>query len=93
MSGGGGGGLECCPLVVDPLTFFALIGFIGAATAFLNTVITMNIMMRKRRSIRVPITKVIGVNAQTSWSKMIEDGRSTGLWKYCLCCGPCTDVQ
>ena len=39
---------ECCPLVVDPLTLIALIGFIAAATAFLNIQITM-ILTGKRR--------------------------------------------
>ena len=50
-SGGYGGGkkLECCELVVDPLTFFSLLGFIAFATAFLNVLVTMNIMMRRRR--------------------------------------------
>lgn len=50
-SGHGGGGykLQCCPLVVDPLTFTALLGAIAAGTFFLNMLITMNIMMRRRR--------------------------------------------
>lgn len=34
---------ECCPLVVDPLTLFAFLGFLAGATYFLNTLITMNI--------------------------------------------------
>ena len=34
----------CCPLVVDPLSLFSLLGFIGALTALLNSVITMNLM-------------------------------------------------
>ncbi len=44
--------LECCELVVDPLALTALLGFLAAGTAFLNTVITMTIMMmdgRRRR--------------------------------------------
>ena len=45
--GGGGGGhysgsyghdLECCPLVVDPLTLIAILGGIAGATVFLNQV-------------------------------------------------------
>lgn len=48
-SGHGGGGTECCPLVVDPLTLTALLGFIAASTALLNTVITMNLTGRRRR--------------------------------------------
>ena len=31
-----GSGSDCCPLVIDPLTFIALLGFIGAATYFLQ---------------------------------------------------------
>lgn len=49
-SGSGHGHDDCCPLVFDPLTLFALLAFIGAATAFFNTLITMNIMGRKKRS-------------------------------------------
>ena len=40
---------KCCPIVVDPLTFTALLGAIAAATAFLNTLITMNITKRRRK--------------------------------------------
>ena len=31
-----GYGSDCCPPVVDPLTFIALLGFIAAATYFLQ---------------------------------------------------------
>ncbi len=48
-SGGGGGEELCCPLVADPLTVFTLLSFIAFATAFLNVLVTMNIMMRRRR--------------------------------------------
>ena len=41
---------ECCPLVVDPLTLFALLSFIGAAVYLLNEQIAMsNLMMAKRK--------------------------------------------
>ena len=40
---------ECCPLVVDPLTFAALLSFLAAATYLLQTVIAMTIMMARRR--------------------------------------------
>ncbi len=55
-SGGGHGHKEaCCDLVVDPLLFLTLLGFIFFATYFLNTVITMDTMLppsrrRRRRS-------------------------------------------
>ena len=39
---------ECCPLVVDPLTFTALLAFICAASGFLAVQITM-LLRRKRR--------------------------------------------
>ena len=38
-SGGGGYGSECCPLVVDPYTWLALIGGIALATFFLRQLI------------------------------------------------------
>lgn len=57
FSGHGGGytSSPCCPLVVDPLTLVTLLAGIAGATFFLNTAITMNIVMtpkkkRKRRS-------------------------------------------
>ena len=45
------GGGDCCPLVVDPLTYAALIGFIGLATYFFREFIAMSMLMmaRKRR--------------------------------------------
>ena len=49
---GGGYGhkyVECCELVVDPLTFFSLLGAIIGGTAFLNTVITMDTMLPQKR--------------------------------------------
>lgn len=49
-SGHGGHKTECCPLVVDPLTFSAILGFLGLATALLNTLITTSLGRRKKRS-------------------------------------------
>ncbi len=46
---GGGGGVECCPLVVDPLTMVTLLAFIAGATLFLNIQITMILGGKKRR--------------------------------------------
>ena len=40
---------ECCPLVVDNLTFVSLIGFIILATYFLRQAILLNIMGRRKR--------------------------------------------
>ena len=40
---------ECCPLVIKPLVFLALLGTLAAATAFLNVLITMNIGRKRRR--------------------------------------------
>ena len=46
-----GYGSDCCPLVVDPLVWIALLTFIAAATYFFNELIAMSAlaMMRKRR--------------------------------------------
>ena len=38
-----GHGGDCCPPVVDPKTLLTLLGFLAAATYFLNIDITMNI--------------------------------------------------
>merc|ERR1712045_615012 len=43
------GGSDCCPPVVDPLTFIALLGFIAAATYFLQQQITMLLGRRRRK--------------------------------------------
>ena len=40
---------ECCPLVIDNLTFISLIGFIILATYFLRQAILLNIMGRRKR--------------------------------------------
>ena len=39
-------GGDCCPLVVDPLTFAALLGFIALATYFFNEQIAMSMLAR-----------------------------------------------
>ena len=49
MAGAFSGHDDCCPLVVDPLTYIALLSFLVAATYFLWVAVTMNIMGRKRR--------------------------------------------
>ena len=46
-----GYGEQCCPPVIDPYTWLALVGGIALATYFLREAIVMNIMMnRKKRS-------------------------------------------
>ena len=49
LAGAFSGHGDCCPLVVDPLTYIALLSFLVAATYFLWVAVTMNIMGRKRR--------------------------------------------
>ena len=44
--------MDCCPLVVDPLTFAALTGFIGLATYFLERYIAMSMLMMARKKRR-----------------------------------------
>ena len=45
------GGGDCCPLVVDPLTYAALLGFLAAAVYFFQVLIEMSMLMmaKKRR--------------------------------------------
>ena len=51
-SGGGGyGHSDCCPLVVDPLTYIALLSFLAIATYFLQQLIIMSMLSRKKRSV------------------------------------------
>ena len=40
---------DCCPLVVDPLTYFALLGFLGAAVYFFQVLIEMSMLMMRRK--------------------------------------------
>ena len=47
-----GYGGDCCDLVVDPLTFIALVGFIALATYFLQQFIEMSMLEMMRRKKR-----------------------------------------
>ena len=63
---------ECCEIVVDTFTLVSLVAFIGAATFFLNTVITMNIVMtRKKRSLVNDVE-----NFHDIFSDALNNGRS-----------------
>ena len=73
--------LQCCPLVVDPLTFTALLGAIAAATVFLNTLITMNIMAAGRRK-RTKRSKT-GFKNQSFLQDILQQG-ITGNEKFTL---------
>ena len=74
-----GYGSDCCPPVVDPLTWLALLGFIAAATYLLNEVIAMSMLMmpgkRRKRSLMTP----------KDWPEIIRKGRlrfqDSGFWK------------
>lgn len=44
------GSIPCCPLVVDPLTLGAILGFLGLATALLIPLISASLGRRKKRS-------------------------------------------
>ena len=44
--------MDCCPQVVDPLTYAAIIGFIGLATYFFNELIAMSMLMMARKKRR-----------------------------------------
>ena len=41
--------MECCPLVVDYLTFISLLAFIGLATYFFNEFIAMSMLAKKKK--------------------------------------------
>jgi len=60
--GFGYGKIGCCELVVDPLTYIALIGGIVFGTAFLHVAITMNIppAVPTRRGRSVPLSISFG---------------------------------
>ena len=49
------GGGDCCPLVVDPLTYAALLAFLALATYFFNVLIAMSMLMKKRKKRDVDI--------------------------------------
>ena len=40
---------DCCPLVVDPLAFSALLGFLAAAVYFFQVLIEMSMLMMRRK--------------------------------------------
>jgi hypothetical protein len=44
-----GYGDDCCPPVVDPFTWLALIGGIALATFFLQQAIVKNVMPKKKK--------------------------------------------
>ena len=46
------GGGDCCPLVVDPLTYSALLAFLAAAVYFFQVLIEMSMLAKKRRKRR-----------------------------------------
>ena len=62
FSGFGG---DCCPLVMDPLTIFALLGFLAAATYMLRVEITMSMLMaagrRRKRDVRNSYQNILDV--------------------------------
>ncbi len=66
---------ECCPLVVDPLALTAVLGFIAAATAFLNVAITMNIVGRRKRRKR-SIGEAPGKTDSAPISEIVLQGTS-----------------
>lgn len=64
--------------MVDPLTFSALLGFIAAATFFLNMLITMNITgrRRKRRSESFDEPALTVDSVSSSLADVIHSGRT-----------------
>ena len=74
---------DCCPLVLDPLLLASLLGFVAAATYFLNVVITMVMPGRKRRRRR---------GVQDAFTEAIKElqwqGSSTIFWLVLAFCFP-----
>ena len=68
-----GHGDDCCPLVVDPLTLFALLGFLVAATYFLWVAITMNVMGGRRRRRKRNITKHFPISSHINKNYTCHD--------------------
>ena len=62
------GGGDCCPLVVDPLTYASLLGFIALATYFLNVLIAMSmLMMRRKRRRKRDFETFLPVDTLNNW--------------------------
>ena len=62
-----GYGDDCCPLVVDPLTYSALLGFIALATYFFERLIAMSMLMKKRRKREINIIIEKGKQSKKSY--------------------------
>ena len=79
---GGGHGMDCCPLVVDPLTFAALTGFIGLATYFLERYIAMSMLMMARKKRR---KRALNLNEDTIVHETLDifsEGKPDGEKEY-----------
>ena len=77
-----GGGMDCCPLVVDPLTFAALTGFIGLATYFLERYIAMSMLMMARKKRR---KRALNLNEDTIVNETLDifsEGKPNGETEY-----------
>ena len=64
---------ECCPLVIKPLVFLALLGSLAAATAFLNVLITMNLGRKRRRRRRSESSSAELGTERVPWTSKIAD--------------------
>ena len=70
------GGGDCCPLVVDPLTYAALLGFIALATYFLNILIAMSMLMmrrKRRRKRELNFETFLPVDILDNWTEGKEE--------------------
>ena len=70
--------MDCCPLVVDPLTFAAITGFIFLATYFLERYIAMSMLMmarKKRRKRALNLQSNIIVNEGLD---IVNEGKTNG---------------
>ena len=70
------GGGDCCPLVVDPLTYAALLGFLAAAVYFFQVLIEMSMLMmrrKRRRKRELGFQTFLAVDTLDNWL----EGKST----------------
>ena len=81
--------MQCCPLVVDYLTFVSLMAFIGLATYFFNEFIAMSMLAKKkkRRKRNVNIHSIVfaeGISLKLSQNKKSLNEVTVALFLVCF---------
>jgi len=70
---------KCCPLVIKPLVFLSLLAGIAAGTAFLNVLITMNVMRRRRK--RREIGPGVDAESKVTVKELLYQTFHQGEWQ------------